>query len=90
MSPSDCPFPVCGDKLAALESQVTQLRINEATRIAAIDHLTQVAETLTQRVEQLTLVLERGRGAAWAVRALWAAVIGAAAWIASHLAERSG
>lgn len=90
MSPSDCPVPNCEGRLAALETIVTEMRIDEARRISVIEHLTSVAETLTQKVEELTLTLERGKGAAWAVRALWAAVIGAAAWLMAHVVDRSG
>lgn len=90
MAPADCPFPNCEARLASLETIVTEMRIDEARRISVIEHLTSVAERLTKQVEELTLVMERGKGAAWAVRALWAAVIGAAAWIMSHIAERSG
>ena len=90
MAAPDCPVPNCEVRLASLETIVTEMRIDEARRISVIEHLTSVAERLTKQVEELTLVMERTKGAAWAVRALWAAAIGAAAWLMSHIAERSG
>lgn len=90
MPPAECPVNNCEARLASLETIVTEMRIEDARRIAVIEHLTAAVETLTKKAEELTLTLERGKGAAWAVRVLWAAVIGAVAWIASHLAERSG
>ena len=94
MGPTDCPLPVCGEKLGELERQVgelerqvTQLRINEASRVVAIEHLTEVAVKLTEKVEQLTMILERGKGAAWVVRLAWAAVVAAVAWLASRIKD---
>ena len=86
---ADCPVPNCEARLGTLETIVTEMRIEDARRVAVVEHLTAVAEKLTEQVEALTLTLERGKGAAWAVRALWAAAIGAAAWLMSHVAERS-
>lgn len=87
MEPTDCPLPVCGEKLGELERQVTQLRINEASHVVAIEHLTEVAVKLTEKVEQLTMILERGKGAAWIVRFAWAAVVAAVAWLASRIKD---
>ncbi len=89
MPPAECPVNNCEARLASLETIVTEMRIEDARRLAVVEHLTSVAETLTEKVEQLTLTLERGKGAAWAVRALWAAVIGGIAWLWAHIVERS-
>lgn len=64
------------ERVHRLESDVSALRVSNATLSASLDHLTQAVTTLTETVQVLRDTLNQGRGAMWLMMSLGAGLGG--------------
>lgn len=76
------------DRVSALESQMTDLRIavasDRAATNAAIDHLTEAVRDLTKGVQEFRDTMNKGRGAVWLFGIMAAAIGGVISWMTTH------
>lgn len=77
------------ERLSALESHVTDLRIENARLSGSIEHLATAVSGLTSVVQELRDSMNRGKGALWLFGIMAATVGGLVSW-ATTLLFRQG
>jgi hypothetical protein len=73
------------ERLAALESHVTDVRIDNARINESIDHLAATVADLALSVKNLTGYMERGKGALWVFGIMSATAGGLISWATTLL-----
>ena len=73
------------EKVDELAEAIVKLRVNEAVLMQKMDRNSNCLDELHQDVHKMMSMLERGKGAAWLARALWAAVIASGGIIIASL-----
>ena len=73
------------ERISALEQQVTELRVSEASKDASIEHLAAAVTALSTTVQELRDTMNRGKGAMWAFGVVSAAAGGTTALIVDYL-----
>lgn len=59
-----------------MEDRVRQLEISVATQEVVLENITKVVEDNTCAIKELTAVLNKGKGAAWAMAGVYTALGG--------------
>lgn len=65
--------------MSEMESRVRQLEIDYARQEVIVDHMAKVVEANTEAINQLVTVLNKGKGAAWAMAGVYTLFGGAIA-----------